>query len=95
MVALSWITGFKILVTSRRKSWDNVELDVLESFKAISFIMLMIVGTAFYLICSATTNTWHILDFFRQPFFTFVLSTNTAIEVFFMISAFLSFYRLT
>jgi hypothetical protein len=40
-------------------------MDMIEGFKAISFFMLMVVGTAFYLICAATINTWHILDFFN------------------------------
>ena len=64
MESFSVINAFKDLTTTRCKPWDDRELDVLEGFRTFSFIFLTMIATSFYMIMSASVNTWKILDFF-------------------------------
>lgn len=81
------------MTKTRCREWDDRELDILEAFKGMSFVMLQIMATAFFLISSSTINTWKILDFFQQIPFTVVVSCNVAMETFFCISGFLAGYK--
>lgn len=87
------INAYESLIEKRIKPWDNDELDTIEGFKAISFLLLQFPATAFYLLLCASINTWKIIDLFNEAIFTFVLNANLACECFIVISGFLGAYR--
>jgi len=93
MKSFSWIEAFRELRSTKCKPWDDRELDVLEAFKFISFALIQITGTSLFLTSAATVNTWKMLDFFSQVFFTVVGCCNQGIDVFFAISGFLGIYK--
>lgn len=93
MTDFSILSGYKKLTSTRIKPWDDPELDILEGFKAISFVILIIIATSFYLLQASTINTWKILDCFDEVIYSFVMNGNFALEAFIVISGFLGAYR--
>lgn len=89
----SFINAFKTLTKTRCKEWDNRELDIIESFKFMTTVMTLVLGTSFFLMSGATYNTWKLLDFFQLLFFAFVVSCNNALDVFYYLSMFLGVYK--
>ena len=49
ITSLSWISGYKSLTTTRCNSWDDRELDALEGFKFIGFVLLQLLSTTMYI----------------------------------------------
>jgi len=49
---------------TRCKAEDDRELDVLEGFKFLSFVLLQLTGTAFFLMTGPIQNVWKLLDLF-------------------------------
>ncbi|CDW83385.1 UNKNOWN [Stylonychia lemnae] len=92
--SFSWINAFKELKTSRGKPWDHKELDMLETFKFVSYVLLQVTATAFFLMTGPTQNSWKILDFFQNIIFTIVVSGNVGMEGFTCLSGFFGAYRL-
>lgn len=90
--SFSWVNAFNCLISTRCKPWDNVELDVLDAFKGISYLMTVMYCTSFYLIISSTINTWKILDFFYELSFSAATASIITIELFFCMSAFIGAY---
>jgi len=52
-----------------------------------------VTATSLFITSAATNNTWKMLDFFKQVFFTVVGCANQGIDVFFAISGFLGVYK--
>lgn len=84
---------YQQMVKSRCKDGDHWELDALEGYKYISMALCQLNATAFFLTSSAVVNPWAILDFFKSIPLAVVISSQIAIEVFNMISAFLGIYQ--
>eukprot|EP00347_Sterkiella_histriomuscorum_P013100 403366020 len=74
MQSFSFLSAFQDLRSTRRKPWDHYELEMLETFKFVSYVLLQITATAFFLMTGPTRNSWKILDFFQQMIFTVVVS---------------------
>ena len=58
------MSAFNELTKSRCNTSDNNELDVLEAFKFLSFILLQFTATAFFLMTGPVYNVWKLLDLF-------------------------------
>ena len=82
------------LVKSRRKSYDDPELDIFEAFKFICFLLGVFCITAQFLMSTQSDNPWKILEFFQQLIFSVVISSNVVMEAFVAIAAFFFAYRL-
>ena len=88
------MSAFKDLTSTRCKSdQDHRELDVLEAFKFMSFVLLQFTGTAFFLMTGPIENVWKLLDLFSQFIFSCVVGASCAMEAFVTISAFLGGYK--
>eukprot|EP00347_Sterkiella_histriomuscorum_P018864 403343880 len=94
MQSFSFLSAFQDLRQTRRKPWDHYELEMLETFKFVSYVLLQITATAFFLMTGPTRNSWKILDFFQQMIFTVVVSGNIGMEAFTCLSGFFGTYRL-
>lgn len=62
--SFSLMNAFKEMGTTRCKPEDDRELDVLEGFKFLSFVLLQLTGTAFFLMTGPIQNVWKLLDLF-------------------------------
>ena len=75
------------------KSWDDKELDILNAIKFFQMFLIMITCTASYLILSDALNPWSMSTFSSKIMFPLIVSGVIASDIFFLISAFLGFYR--
>jgi hypothetical protein len=91
--SFSIMNAFKEMGTTRCKAEDDRELDVLEGFKFLSFVLLQLTGTAFFLMTGPVQNVWKLLDLFSQFIFSCVVGASAAMECFITISAFLGAYK--
>jgi hypothetical protein len=62
----------KALKGSRCKPWDDRELDIIESFRAISFCLVQVTATSIYLTQGSVNDFWKMADFSQQIFFTII-----------------------
>jgi hypothetical protein len=91
--SFSIMNAFEEMGASRCKAEDDRELDVLEGFKFLSFVLLQLTGTAFFLMTGPVQNVWKLLDLFSQFIFSCVVGASAAMECFITISAFLGAYK--
>lgn len=61
--SMSLINGFSNLKATRCNEWDNRELDVLDGFKTLAFIMMMLIATTLFFNGAPQNNVWKMLDF--------------------------------
>ena len=52
----SIISAYKNLTNTRCKEWDNRELDIIEAFKYITSLMVLIYATSFYALSGPLYN---------------------------------------
>lgn len=57
------ISAFTDMKSSRCNPWDQRELDAIEGYRFISFVMLQIVSTTMYMSQTVQTNPWKQFDF--------------------------------
>ena len=93
MAKLSWISAFSNLHNSRCSPWDDRELDILEGFKFISFVFLQLMSTTLFFNGAPQLNIWKMLDFLQQIFFTVIISSNMATDLFMALSGFIAAYK--
>lgn len=87
------MNAFKRLKTTRCHPWDNRELDLLEGFRLICFVCLMLTASTLYLNNVPQYNFWFSADLLKEFMFTIILSTSMMSDFFFVISGFISFYK--
>ena len=75
------------------KSWDNKELDILNAIKFFQMFLILITCTASYLILSDALNPWSMNTFSTIIMFPLIIGGVIASDIFFLVSAFLGFYR--
>lgn len=90
---LSWISAYSELHETRCHEWDDRELDVLEGFKFIGFVMLQLMSTTLFFNGAPQYNIWKMLDFLQQMFFTVIISCNMGTDIFLALSAFIGAYK--
>ena len=81
------------VVGTRCKPWDDRELDVLEGFKFLSFLLATVGQTSYMLSKAALLDVFTVLRMFHGPVVAAFIAANLGFEVFFFISAFLTSYR--
>ena len=84
---------YNFLSGSRAKPWDDRELDVLEGFKFISFVLCSISQTAFYLFYTTLIDLLSIFTLLRRIEVTQFIASNLGLETFIFVSVFLGAYR--
>ena len=93
MHSFSFGHAFDYLRSTRCKPWDNRELDVLDGFKVISFILCTISQTAYSLLYTQTVDIFQMLKLLTRIEVTTFISMNLALENFIFVSAFLCAYK--
>ena len=76
ITSLSWISGYKSLTATRCNSWDDRELDALEGFKFIGFVLIQLLCTTMYINIAPQFDVWKAVDFLREIFFTIIINCN-------------------
>jgi hypothetical protein len=66
ITSLSWISGYKSLTATRCNSWDDRELDALEGFKFIGFVLIQLLCTTMYINIAPQFDIWKAVDFLRD-----------------------------
>lgn len=84
---------YDFLSGTRAKPWDDRELDVLEGFKFISFVLCTISQTAFMLFYTTLIDLLSIFTLLRRIEVTQFIASNLGLETFVFVSAFLGAYR--
>jgi hypothetical protein len=85
--------AFDYLRSTKCKPWDNRELDVLDGYKVISFILCTISQTAYSLLYTQTVDIFQLLKMLTRIEVTTFISMNLALENFIFVSAFLCAYK--
>ena len=91
--SLNCYHAYQYLSGTRSKPWDERELDCLEGFKFLSFVLTTISQTAFSLVITDIINLFGFLKVVRLLFVTAVVSANVAMETFVFLSVFLTAHR--
>lgn len=93
LLSFSMKHAVKYLKGTRCKPWDNRELDVLDGFKCVFFILCTISQTAVSLFYTQTIDVFQLIGLMQNIAVTMFISSNLANECFFMVSAFLTAYK--
>lgn len=93
MSALNCQHAYEYLAGTRSKPWDERELDSLEGFKFISFLLTTLSQTAFSLVATQVIDLFSFMKVVRMLLITAVISANVAMETFVYLSVFLTTHR--
>lgn len=77
------------------KEWDNKELDIFHAVKFFQMFLITVTCTASYLILSDCLNPWSMNVFATNPMFPLIVGGVVASDIFFLVSAFFGFYRMS
>jgi hypothetical protein len=83
----------RYLRSSRRKSWENEELDLIEGYKFISFCLCLLSATILFLVSSPDDNAWAVLNIASELSLAVVVSSHVVLETFNLFSTFFAALR--
>ena len=83
--------------TNREENKFEKHMQLLDGVRVICLFWIILGNTYIYATMTATQNPFIADEYFKQPLFTIVIGANTAVDIFFFLSAFLgafSFLRI-
>ena len=96
------VENFSALISHRPQGSTSIydpvdvnDLRMMDSFRVLCLVWILLFGTAQFTMSGSAYNPWTLQDYFKTYAYTMVYSANLGFDEFFMISAFFSYIKIS